>query len=201
MLGVSETCTRMFLVTSKEDPLFYFDFIYRSDHCNAFPIAHLSPEPLYLHAFLMQYECAASVCRGGKYFMTNSSWTKSCFVHFEVKSLSKCGYFEGSLHVFAWRLFGSQITAIFPPLFLWKVVMFFLAELVHVRLFDRRLVWMQRCFSTVVPSPSLGLLLQDAPLSDCTDTIDGLDGSEGSYSPAKSIRKVLTAPVLTCMFK
>lgn len=43
--------------------------------------------------------------------------------------------------------------------------------------------------------PSLGLLLQDAPLSDCTDTIDGLDVSEGSYSPAKSIRKVLTAPV------
>ncbi|KAF7217231.1 alpha-adducin isoform X3 [Nothobranchius furzeri] len=30
---------------------------------------------------------------------------------------------------------------------------------------------------------------QDAPLSDCTDTIDGLDVSEGSYSPAKSIRK------------
>ncbi|GLD56853.1 alpha-adducin [Lates japonicus] len=29
----------------------------------------------------------------------------------------------------------------------------------------------------------------DAPLSDCTDTIDGLDVSEGSYSPAKSIRK------------
>lgn len=47
--------------------------------------------------------------------------------------------------------------------------------------------------------PSLGLLLQDAPLSDCTDTIDGLDGSEGSYSPAKSIRKVLAAPVLACM--
>lgn len=43
--------------------------------------------------------------------------------------------------------------------------------------------------------PSLGLLLQDAPLSDCTDTIDGLDVSEGSYSPARSIRKVLTAPV------
>lgn len=42
---------------------------------------------------------------------------------------------------------------------------------------------------------SLGLLLQDAPLSDCTDTIDGLDVSEGSYSPAKSIRKVLTAPI------
>ncbi|KAM4527859.1 alpha-adducin isoform 8-T8 [Odontesthes bonariensis] len=32
-------------------------------------------------------------------------------------------------------------------------------------------------------------ILQDAPLSDCTDTIDGLDVSEGSYSPAKSIRK------------
>uniref|UniRef100_A0A8C6K9M9 Alpha-adducin n=1 Tax=Nothobranchius furzeri TaxID=105023 RepID=A0A8C6K9M9_NOTFU len=32
-------------------------------------------------------------------------------------------------------------------------------------------------------------VLQDAPLSDCTDTIDGLDVSEGSYSPAKSIRK------------
>ncbi|XP_068429758.1 alpha-adducin isoform X2 [Clinocottus analis] len=32
-------------------------------------------------------------------------------------------------------------------------------------------------------------LWQDAPLSDCTDTIDGLDVSEGSYSPAKSIRK------------
>ncbi|XP_014916655.1 alpha-adducin isoform X2 [Poecilia latipinna] len=31
--------------------------------------------------------------------------------------------------------------------------------------------------------------LQDAPLSDCTDTIDGLDVSEGSYSPAKTIRK------------
>ncbi|XP_047425265.1 alpha-adducin isoform X4 [Mugil cephalus] len=31
--------------------------------------------------------------------------------------------------------------------------------------------------------------IQDAPLSDCTDTIDGLDVSEGSYSPAKSIRK------------
>ncbi|XP_077441903.1 alpha-adducin isoform X12 [Vanacampus margaritifer] len=30
---------------------------------------------------------------------------------------------------------------------------------------------------------------QDAPLSDCTDTIDGLDASEGSYSPARSIRK------------
>ncbi|XP_014869719.1 PREDICTED: alpha-adducin isoform X4 [Poecilia mexicana] len=30
---------------------------------------------------------------------------------------------------------------------------------------------------------------QDAPLSDCTDTIDGLDVSEGSYSPAKTIRK------------
>ncbi|KAM9734693.1 alpha-adducin isoform 3-T3 [Menidia menidia] len=30
---------------------------------------------------------------------------------------------------------------------------------------------------------------QDAPLSDCTDTIDGLDVSEGSYSPAKSFRK------------
>ncbi|XP_031715804.1 alpha-adducin isoform X2 [Anarrhichthys ocellatus] len=30
---------------------------------------------------------------------------------------------------------------------------------------------------------------QDAPLSDCTDTIDDLDVSEGSYSPAKSIRK------------
>ncbi|KAM8827787.1 alpha-adducin isoform 3-T3 [Spinachia spinachia] len=30
---------------------------------------------------------------------------------------------------------------------------------------------------------------QDAPLSDCTDTIDGLDVSEGSYSPARSIRK------------
>uniref|UniRef100_A0AAQ4RIU8 Alpha-adducin n=1 Tax=Gasterosteus aculeatus aculeatus TaxID=481459 RepID=A0AAQ4RIU8_GASAC len=29
----------------------------------------------------------------------------------------------------------------------------------------------------------------DAPLSDCTDTIEGLDVSEGSYSPARSIRK------------
>lgn len=79
--------------------------------------------------------------------------------------------------------------------------MCFLAELIHVRLSDRLLVSMRWCFSTVVPPPSLGLLLQDAPLSDCTDTIDGLDGSEGSYSPAKSIRKVLTAPVLTCMLK
>ncbi|XP_061887325.1 alpha-adducin isoform X3 [Entelurus aequoreus] len=30
---------------------------------------------------------------------------------------------------------------------------------------------------------------QDVPLSDCTDTIDGLDAPEGSYSPARSIRK------------
>uniref|UniRef100_A0A3P9HV11 Alpha-adducin n=1 Tax=Oryzias latipes TaxID=8090 RepID=A0A3P9HV11_ORYLA len=30
---------------------------------------------------------------------------------------------------------------------------------------------------------------QDAPLSDCTDTIDGLHESEGSYNPAKSFRK------------
>lgn len=47
----------------------------------------------------------------------------------------------------------------------------------------------------MLPPTSLGLLLQDAPLSDCTDTIDGLDVSEGSYSPARSIRKVLNAPV------
>ncbi len=66
----------------------------------------------------------------------------------------------------------------------------------HSCLPDGLLIWMFWCFkSWVVPPPSLGLLLQDAPLSDCTDTIDGLDVSEGSYSPAKSIRKVLTAPV------
>ncbi|XP_025764657.1 alpha-adducin isoform X11 [Oreochromis niloticus] len=41
------------------------------------------------------------------------------------------------------------------------------------------------CASTVVERT----FNQDAPLSDCTDTIDGLDVSEGSYSPAKSIRK------------
>ncbi|XP_076614985.1 alpha-adducin isoform X14 [Chaetodon auriga] len=41
------------------------------------------------------------------------------------------------------------------------------------------------CASTVVERS----FNQDAPLSDCTDTIDGLDVSEGSYSPAKSIRK------------
>ncbi|XP_030599270.1 alpha-adducin isoform X7 [Archocentrus centrarchus] len=41
------------------------------------------------------------------------------------------------------------------------------------------------CASTVVERT----FSQDAPLSDCTDTIDGLDVSEGSYSPAKSIRK------------
>lgn len=41
-----------------------------------------------------------------------------------------------------------------------------------------------------VSSSSPGLLLQDAPLSDCTDTIDGLDLSEQGYSPARSIRKV-----------
>lgn len=156
-----------------------------------------------MHSWCMQYECTASVCRGGKYLMTNSSQTKSCFVFWSQLSL-KSGYFKevftlGGLHVFVWGLFSSEIMVIFPPLFIWKVVMFFLAELIHIRLSNRLLVWMQWCFSKVVPSPSLGLLLQDAPLSDCTDTIDGLDGSEGSYSPAKSIRKVLTAPVLTCM--
>ncbi|XP_035797155.2 alpha-adducin isoform X5 [Amphiprion ocellaris] len=41
------------------------------------------------------------------------------------------------------------------------------------------------CAGTVVERS----LNQDAPLSDCTDNIDGLDVSEGSYSPAKSIRK------------
>ncbi|XP_078126857.1 alpha-adducin isoform X14 [Sander vitreus] len=41
------------------------------------------------------------------------------------------------------------------------------------------------CASTMVERS----FTQDAPLSDCTDTIDGLDVSEGSYSPAKSIRK------------
>uniref|UniRef100_A0A8C6T011 Alpha-adducin n=1 Tax=Neogobius melanostomus TaxID=47308 RepID=A0A8C6T011_9GOBI len=41
------------------------------------------------------------------------------------------------------------------------------------------------CAGTVVERS----YVQDAPLSDCTDTIDGLDVSEGSYSPAKSFRK------------
>ncbi|KAM8744427.1 alpha-adducin isoform 1-T1 [Acanthopagrus schlegelii] len=46
------------------------------------------------------------------------------------------------------------------------------------------------CASTVERSFNQRLSIwQDAPLSDCTDTIDGLDVSEGSYSPAKSIRK------------
>ncbi|XP_022618560.1 alpha-adducin isoform X7 [Seriola dumerili] len=47
------------------------------------------------------------------------------------------------------------------------------------------------CASTVVERTFTQRLSlwQDAPLSDCTDTIDGLDVSEGSYSPAKSIRK------------
>ncbi|XP_032395796.1 alpha-adducin isoform X1 [Etheostoma spectabile] len=47
------------------------------------------------------------------------------------------------------------------------------------------------CASTIVERSFTQRLSiwQDAPLSDCTDTIDGLDVSEGSYSPAKSIRK------------
>ncbi|XP_067339578.1 alpha-adducin isoform X12 [Channa argus] len=47
------------------------------------------------------------------------------------------------------------------------------------------------CASTMVERTFTQRLsvLQDAPLSDCTDTIDGLDVSEGSYSPAKSFRK------------
>ncbi|XP_035762755.1 alpha-adducin isoform X10 [Neolamprologus brichardi] len=47
------------------------------------------------------------------------------------------------------------------------------------------------CASTVVERSfnQRVSIWQDAPLSDCTDTIDGLDVSEGSYSPAKSIRK------------
>ena len=42
---------------------------------------------------------------------------------------------------------------------------------------------------------SLNLLLQDAPLSDCTETIEGLDPTEQAFSPGKSVsvRKVLTA--------
>ncbi|KAH0616336.1 hypothetical protein JD844_027372 [Phrynosoma platyrhinos] len=34
---------------------------------------------------------------------------------------------------------------------------------------------------------SLNLLLQDAPLSDCTETIEGLDPTEQAFSPAKSV--------------
>jgi len=39
----------------------------------------------------------------------------------------------------------------------------------------------------------LDLLLQDAPLSDCTESIEGLDLTEQAFSPAKSlsVRKVL----------
>lgn len=39
----------------------------------------------------------------------------------------------------------------------------------------------------------LDLLLQDAPLSDCTESIEGLDPTEQAFSPAKSlsVRKVL----------
>lgn len=39
----------------------------------------------------------------------------------------------------------------------------------------------------------LNLLLQDAPLSDCTESIEGLDLTEQAFSPAKSlsVRKVL----------
>ncbi|KAF7248268.1 Alpha-adducin [Varanus komodoensis] len=33
----------------------------------------------------------------------------------------------------------------------------------------------------------LNLLLQDAPLSDCTETIEGLDPTEQAFSPAKSV--------------
>lgn len=36
---------------------------------------------------------------------------------------------------------------------------------------------------------SSDLLLQDAPLSDCTDSIDGIDLSD-NLSPARSVRKV-----------
>lgn len=42
----------------------------------------------------------------------------------------------------------------------------------------------------------LNLLLQDAPLSDCTESIEGLDPTEQAFSPAKSlsVRKVLPCP-------
>lgn len=43
------------------------------------------------------------------------------------------------------------------------------------------------CGGLVRCSPAL--LFQDAPLSDCTDSIDGIDPSE-SFSPSRSIRKV-----------
>lgn len=48
---------------------------------------------------------------------------------------------------------------------------------------------------------SLSFLLQDAPLSDCTETIEGLELTEQTFSPAKSLsfRKVLAAlPSTTC---
>lgn len=44
----------------------------------------------------------------------------------------------------------------------------------------------------------LNLLLQDAPLSDCAETLDGFDLSEQAFSPAKihSVRKVYSAILL-----
>lgn len=88
-----------------------------------------------------------------------------------------------------------DIIIVFPPLCLcvWKVCEYlrtFVAAWTSVNL---NVLVLELGFAS--SPPSLGLLLQDAPLSDCTDTIDGLDVSEGSYSPAKSIRKVLTAPI------
>lgn len=42
------------------------------------------------------------------------------------------------------------------------------------------------------------LLLQDAPLSGCSETLDGFDLSEQAFSPSKihSVRKVYTAVLL-----
>lgn len=48
----------------------------------------------------------------------------------------------------------------------------------------------------------LNLLLQDAPLSDCTESIEGLDLTEQAFSPAKSlsVRKVLPCHTALLLF-
>lgn len=67
---VPETCSSMLLVSLKEPLcLIWSDWMCHGDHCNAFPISrHISCQNISfcMRSWCVQYDCTASVCRGGK---------------------------------------------------------------------------------------------------------------------------------------
>lgn len=104
--------------------LIWPDCVYCSDHCNAFPIPHLSSERLFMHVFLMY-----AVWMYGVYAEVESiSWQTlktNLLKSTGVKNVGISGKFW-HLKVFTCLpegLFSREITVIFPPLLIWKVVL------------------------------------------------------------------------------